>query len=111
MTGRRENLGKLGSTPFAATEIALALSQPWFLPASAVNGLRRDAVTALEAARAAAYRRPPRAAPVEPPVAYPENELSYLGNVLNSQARAFYEMPVAGKMKKGRQISILPVAP
>ena len=27
---------------------------------------------------------------IEPPAAYPENELSYLGNVLNSAARAFY---------------------
>ena len=29
--------------------------------------------------------------PVEPPAVYPERELSYLANVLNSQARAFYK--------------------
>ncbi|MDP2810029.1 MAG: U32 family peptidase [Rhodocyclaceae bacterium] len=85
-----EALGKLGGTDFVAAEIVQKLSQPWFLPAAAVNALRRDAVAALVAARAAACERPPRATPVEPPVAYPENELSYLGNVLNSQARAFY---------------------
>jgi hypothetical protein len=31
-----------------------------------------------------------RALPVEPPAEYPERELSYLANVLNSRARAFY---------------------
>jgi putative protease len=86
-----EALGKLGGTDFAAIEIMQKLSRPWFLPAAAINALRRDAVAALVAARAAACDRPQRAAPIEPPAAYPENELSYLGNVLNSEARAFYE--------------------
>ncbi|MHB1371033.1 MAG: peptidase U32 family protein, partial [Pseudomonadaceae bacterium] len=54
----REQLGKLGGTPFAARGIALEPSAPWFLPASFVNALRRDAVTALEAARTRAYERP-----------------------------------------------------
>ena len=86
-----EALGKLGGTDFVATEVAQKLTQPWFLPVSAANALRRDAVAALVAARTAAYVRPSRSAPVEPPVAYPENELSYLGNVLNAASRAFYE--------------------
>ncbi len=88
-----DSLGKLGGTIFElahAGAVELALSKPWFLPAGAVNGLRRDAVAALEAARAAALRRPPRAAPVEPPVPYPEDSLSYLANVFNSKAAAFY---------------------
>jgi len=67
------------------------LTQPWFLPASAINALRRDAVAALAAARAAAYRRPPRRTAVSPAPTFPGNELSYLGNVLNSAARAFYQ--------------------
>jgi hypothetical protein len=48
-------------------------------------------VAALAVARAASYQRLLRAAPIEPPAAYPANELTYLGNVLNNQARAFYE--------------------
>jgi len=91
MVALGEALGKLGGTGFTATGIVQKLSQPWFLPAAAINALRRDAVAALVVARASAYERPPRAAPVEPPAPYPENELSYLGNVLNSAARAFYE--------------------
>ena len=85
-----EHLGKLGATCFESRGLALELTQPWFIPASALNGLRRDAIAALEAARAAAYVRPPRAAAIEPPVAYPEDTLSYLGNVFNHKARDFY---------------------
>ncbi|MDO8788229.1 MAG: U32 family peptidase [Sulfuritalea sp.] len=91
MVALGEALGKLGGTDFTATGIMQKLSQPWFLPAASINALRRDAVAALVAARAAAYQRPLRRAPVEPPAPYPENELSYLGNVLNSAARAFYQ--------------------
>ncbi|WP_028311184.1 peptidase U32 family protein [Derxia gummosa] len=86
----RDGLGKLGATIFEAHDIALATARPWFVPASAVNALRRDAIEKLEAARLAAYARPPRKAPVEPPVPYPETSLSYLANVYNEKARAFY---------------------
>jgi len=87
----RENLAKLGATIYSVASLELATSQPWFIATSAINALRRDAVAALDAARAAAWQRLPRSAPVEPPVPYPEDTLSYLGNVANSKARAFYE--------------------
>jgi putative protease len=89
-TTLREHLGKLGATIFEARGIALELAQPWFVPASFVNALRRDAVAALEAERAAVYVRPPRTQPAEPPAAYPEDTLSYLANVYNHKARDFY---------------------
>jgi putative protease len=88
--GLREQLGKLGNTPFVAREIALHLAEPRFLPTAVVNALRREVLEKLDALRFAAHRRPPRTAPVEPPALYPQDELSYLGNVLNAQARAFY---------------------
>jgi collagenase-like PrtC family protease len=86
----REHLGRFGGTIFEPIGIDLQLSQPWFVPASLVNQLRRDALAALEAARHAAYQRPQRARPVEPPVPYPEDTLTYLANVFNGQARDFY---------------------
>ncbi len=86
----RDHLGKLGTTIFEARGVELDLAQPWFLPASFVNTLRRDAVIALEAVRAQACARPPRAQPVEPPAVYPEDTLSYLANVYNHKARDFY---------------------
>ena len=46
-------------------------AQPWFVPTGAINALRRDAVAA------------PRAV-------YPDTQLTYLANVYNEKARAFY---------------------
>ncbi len=86
----REHLGKLGATVFAPMDVTLDLAQAWFMPASFVNALRRDAIAALEAARAKAYQRPPRALPIEPPAIYPEDTLTYLANVYNHKARDFY---------------------
>jgi len=90
----REHLSRFGNTDFclgAATEpVTLALSQPWFVPASRLNSLRRDALARLEAARCAGYQRPARAVPLQPPAPYPEDTLSYLANVYNHKARDFY---------------------
>ena len=85
-----EQLGRFGATIFAVHDIALSLSQPWFVPASVLNALRRDALSALEAARAKGFARLPRATPVEPPAPYPEDTLSYLANVFNHKAHDFY---------------------
>jgi collagenase-like PrtC family protease len=86
----RENLAKLGNTPFFAQDIQLRLSSVPFVPASLVNTLRREAVARLEQARLAAWRRPPRRAPAQPPAVFPASSLSYLANVYNQKARAFY---------------------
>ena len=85
-----EHLGKLGTTILSALEVQLNLAQPWFVPASVINALRRDAVAALEAARVAGLPRLVPGEAVQPPVAYPEDSLSYLANVFNHQARNFY---------------------
>ncbi len=86
----REHLGKFGGSCFALLDISIDLPQAWFVPASALNQLRRDALEALELERARAYQRPVRAKPVEPPVPYPEDALSYLANVYNHKAHDFY---------------------
>ena len=87
----RENIGKLGCTIYVAEQIDVALTKPWFIPASALNALRRDAVEALDRARQLAYQRPARHVPIDPPATYPEDALNYLGNVYNEKARTFYE--------------------
>jgi putative protease len=86
----RSAVAKLGNTMFEAGHVELALSQPWFVPSAAINALRRDAIAAHEAARLAAWERPQRKAPVEPRPTYPDTQLSYLANVYNEKARAFY---------------------
>ena len=89
----REAMARLGNTLFEAREISLQPlhgGAPGFWPASLLNALRRDGIAALEQARAQAWMRLPRAVPVEPPVPYPEDTLSYLANVYNHAAHQFY---------------------
>ncbi len=74
----------------ASPAIAIHWTRPWFVPGSIVNKLRRDAVEKLEAARLATYTRPQRKAAAEPPAQYPEESLTFLANVYNGAARAFY---------------------
>ena len=89
-TSLRENLSKLGNTIFAARDVAIDWSQPWFVPASAINGLRRAAVETLEKNRVACMPKWTRAEALTPPVQYPETSLTYLANVYNLAARDFY---------------------
>ncbi|THU05051.1 U32 family peptidase [Lampropedia puyangensis] len=83
-------LNRFGTTLFHALNVQVQCLQPWFLPASLLNHLRRDALADLEANRAASYERPARAPRVEPPVPFPEETLTYLANVLNHKAHDFY---------------------
>ena len=87
----KTHLGKLGGTDFSALGLNVHLSQPWFVPASVLNGMRREAIEALNAERIAAWQRPARKAPVQPYVEYPEKSLSFLANVYNDKAREFYK--------------------
>ncbi len=87
----KTHLGKLGGTDYSALGLNVHLSQPWFVPASTLNGMRREAIDALNAARIAAWQRPARKAPVQPYVEYPEKSLSFLANVYNDKAREFYK--------------------
>lgn len=86
----RTQLGKLGSTDFVARSISINTTQAWFLPASVLNGLRRDAVAALEVARVQGYIRP-KPWKYNQDAVYPVKHLSYLGNVANQKAKDFYQ--------------------
>ncbi len=83
-------LSKLGETDFEPISVRIQLPRPWFVPPSQLNRLRRDAVADLERQRAHALSPLPRAVPLEPPVPYPEDTLSYLANVYNHKAHDFY---------------------
>ncbi len=86
-----EQLARFGSTDFELDAFNVSWSQPWFVPSSLANKLRREAVERLEAERLAGYTRLARKAAVEPPAKYPEETLSFLDNVYNAAARKFYE--------------------
>ncbi len=87
----REHLSKLGNTDFFVHALHLQIQQPYFVPASMMNNLRREAVEQLQLARQAGYQRPVKRAETQPPAVYPEDTLSYLANVYNQKARQFYE--------------------
>ena len=87
----REQLARFGNTDFELCELTIDWKQPWFIPSSLANKLRRDAVAQLEVARLAAYTRLPRKAAIEPPARYPEESLSFLANVYNKAANDFYK--------------------
>jgi len=89
-SGVREQLARFGNTDFELHELTIDWKQPWFIPSSLANKLRRDAVEQLEVARLAAYVRLPRKASIEPPAKYPEESLSFLANVYNKAANDFY---------------------
>lgn len=100
----RTQLGKLGNTPFevmplggtdspsatTAPTIAINLSQNWFIPASVIADWRRQAIDKLTAARRITYRRELH---VWKPTRhrFPATSLTYLGNVMNTAARSFYQ--------------------
>ena len=88
--GLRDQMGRLGTTAYALRNFTVAWSEPRFIPNSAANQMRRDAVNTLDAARVAAFARIVRRPAIEPPVPCPETALTYLANVYNAAARRFY---------------------
>lgn len=86
----KKQLSKLGDTDFYLEALELKLSRPYFVPVSALNDLRREALTALEKAAAPAPAREEiKLRPGDHP--YPEEKLDFTGNVLNSRAARFYK--------------------
>jgi len=83
-------LGQLGTTQYHASAIELDAPQAFFIPNSQLKTLRREAIEALTTARIAAHPRGARKAESNPPPVYPESHLSFLANVYNEKARAFY---------------------
>ena len=86
----RNQLGKLGNTPFEAKDIKIDLSDNWFIPSSELSELRRNAVEKLLEARRINYRREVFRLK-ETKSKFPVSTLTYLGNVMNSSAAEFYK--------------------
>lgn len=86
-----DGLAKLGQTRYYAQNVAITLPGALFVPASQLNQLRRETVELLDEARLASYQRGQRKAVAQPAPVYPETHLSFLANVYNHKARAFYQ--------------------
>ncbi|MFN2109188.1 MAG: peptidase U32 family protein, partial [Anaerolineae bacterium] len=84
-----KQLRKTGGTAFKCTDLTITWSTAYFLTVATLNELRRTALENLTAARA--QNRPRLEGGIQKNnVPYPEKQLTYLGNVLNRQAEAFY---------------------
>lgn len=83
-------MGKLGNTPFEARDIRIDLSDNWFIPASELSELRRNAVERLLELRKINYRQEIFRLK-ESKSKYPVSTLTYLGNVMNNSAAEFYK--------------------
>ena len=86
----RNQLCKLGNTPFEAKDIKIDLSDNWFIPSSELSELRRNAVEKLLEVRRINYRREVFRMK-ETKSKFPVSTLTYLGNVMNSSAAEFYK--------------------
>lgn len=106
----RQQLGKLGNTIYEATAINIHFSQPWFFPASLLSEWRRIAVEHLDKIRAEAYvRELPRKAVQQHH--FPSAQLTYLGNVTNSKAVAFYREHGVGDIQQGFEVKAIDGVP
>lgn len=89
----RESLGKhlakLGNTDFRLGQVDFGDAEAVFVPASIINGLRRDAIAALDEARIQGYQRPTPWVR-DDSARFPQRSLTYLGNVANQKAKDFY---------------------
>lgn len=85
----RKQLAKTGDSEFVCNDVAIDMEPARFMPVAVLNALRRDVLAELSAER---ERNRPRevSAPVLNDEPYPRQELTYLGNVLNKKAEAFY---------------------
>ena len=105
----RSLLSKLGATPFAAREVEVELSGPWFVPSSLLADMRRDGVERLLALKR--IRHCGEAASrgwgqlKDNGAAFPERKLTYRGNVSNSQAEAFYKGHQVAEVEKAFELS------
>ena len=86
----KNQLAKLGNTPFEAERIDVDLKDNWFLPSSVIAEARREAVEKLLSARRMNYHQETFTLP-KTEHAFPQTELTYLGNVMNEGAQSFYQ--------------------
>lgn len=86
----KDGVAKLGQTLYYARDIQVNLADALFVPNSLLNQFRRETAEKLDEARLAHYPRGTRKAVSVPPPVYPDTHLSFLANVYNHKARAFY---------------------
>jgi putative protease len=83
-------LSKLGGTRFEVADVEVQMEGERFIPSSLLSELRREVTDKLELLRMESYSRPVQGKAADSSAQYPVTDLTYLGNVMNAQARTFY---------------------
>lgn len=87
-----KQLSKLGNTPFEVAKVDVLLEDNWFIPSSLLADMRREAVEKLVANRNIRYNREiAKSLHLQEKPHFPQTQLTYLGNVANQKALAFYK--------------------
>ena len=84
-------ISKLGDTIYTASTINLELSQPYFIPSSILTEFRRKALYEFEEKRMKRCAESRSISHITHGIPFPTTTLTYLGNVSNTKARAFYK--------------------
>ena len=84
-------LGQLGTTQYHAEQVEIDAPFVPFVPNSQLKSLRRELIEQLSEARIAAFPHGSRKPVSVPPPVYPQSHLTFLANVYNEKARAFYQ--------------------
>ena len=98
-----KNLMKAGNTPFIVDEVSVDLTEKWFLPASKINEIRREALEQLIDVRVEEYHREEfQIQKTDHP--YPVQQLDFMYNVSNKMARAFYHRHGVTEIEKAFEL-------
>lgn len=84
-------ISKLGDTIYTASTMDIQLSQPYFIPSSILTEFRRNAFCEFEEKRIQRALESRSISQITQGIPFTSTMLTYLGNVSNTKARAFYK--------------------
>ena len=98
-----DQLSKSGDSMFSINRVDIDVSPAPFLPVGRINALRRELLAALEKKRVNSYQRE-TTHHIQTQHPYPEKELKFTGNVVNSLARKFFERHGSKVVQEGYEL-------
>lgn len=87
----QNNLKKTGNTIFEVNEVNIQFSEDWFIPASLISEWRRKITEKLADVRILSHRVE-TVSHTPTNHSFPEQNITYLGNVMNEKSKAFYSL-------------------
>ena len=98
----RQQLSKLGNTIYNLRSLKIDISSSWFFPASVLSDWRRSSIYLLDILREDSYERelPAKRTKTD----FPLHKLTYLGNVTNTLAEAFYREHGVDEVQPGFEV-------